>query len=143
MTNFQESLNELMIENNLNRLNLAKIIGVSSTAINGYFNYNSFPSIATAIKIANTFKCSLDYLFGLTDNKTTSYEIVDNWEHNFLDNLYKLIKLSNTSIASTMKQLNIKENTYYNWRKGTIPSTTNILTVANFFDVSIDYLLFG
>ncbi len=143
MNSFQESLNELMIENNLNRLRLAKIVGVSSTAINGYYNSNSYPSIVTAVKLAGVFGCSLDYLFGLSDKKEPKYNAPNINTNNFYENLEKLILQNNLSIAKTMKLLNIKEDSFYNWRKGSTPSMSNILAVANYFDVSLDHLIFG
>ena len=67
MNSFQERLSDLLNENNMSRLKLSKIINVSSTTINGYFNDNYYPEINIAIKIAEYFKCSLDYLFGISD----------------------------------------------------------------------------
>ena len=69
MNKFQESLKELLDDNKISRLQLAKNIGIDYSTINGYFNKNYYPQLDIAIKIANYFDCSLDYLFGLSFNK--------------------------------------------------------------------------
>lgn len=53
MNKFQERLQELLVENNLSRLQLAKRLGISSTTINGYFNDDYYPKIEIAIEMAN------------------------------------------------------------------------------------------
>lgn len=139
---FQESLNELIIENNLNKLKLAQILGISSNTLSGYFVKNYYPRIEIAIKMCNYFDCSLDYLFGITDKRKPEYTF-DNSKllNNFNNNLKSLFKKNNLSVASAMKAMQLDEYTYYNWKKGKFPNTTNILVVSKFFGVSIDFLL--
>lgn len=137
MNKFQESLNDLLAENNLNRLQLAKILKISSTTINDYFNKNYFPQIDIAIKMAKHFHCSLDYLFGTND-------IQKNFNKNkliFFENFKQLIKTNKKSIANTMKELKMSEYNYYRWKDGKFPKTRNLLEIAKYFDVSIDFLI--
>lgn len=134
---FQERLNELLIENNLSRLQLARKIGVTSEAINGYFNRNLYPEIRIAVRMAKFFNCSLDYLFGLSD-------VMKNGDKNslsFIETLNKLMKDRNLSIAKTMKELNMSEYNYYRWRNGTRPLTSVLIELAKYFDVSVDYII--
>lgn len=142
MNDFQERFLELLNESNLSRLQLSKLIGVSSTTLNGYFNNDFYPQIDIAIKIAQYFKCSLDYLFGLSDFKSIKYKIsLKDMTNNFTANLDVLIKENNTSIAKTMKELNMSEYNYYRWKSGKFPKTINLISVAKHFDISIDFLL--
>lgn len=139
---FKEILNDLLIEHNLNRLQLAKQIGISFATINDYFNKNFYPRIDIAIKMCNFFNCSLDYLFGFTTNKNIKYNYSSqNFNKNFIKKLDILIKDSNSSIAKTMKALNMSETNYYRWKSGKFPKTLNLLLIAKYFNVSIDYLL--
>ena len=55
MNQFQESIHDLMNEHKLNRVMLAKAVGVTSTTINGFFNYDYYPQIELAIKLSNYF----------------------------------------------------------------------------------------
>ena len=137
MNGFQERLQELLVENDLSRLQLAKSLNISSTTINGYFNNGYYPKIEIAIAIADYFNCSLDFLFGLSDVSDFS----NRNKNSFFDNLNELIKLSKTSIAQTMKNLKMSEYNYYRWRDGLLPKTINLIDLAKYFDVSVEYLL--
>ncbi|MBR6778770.1 MAG: helix-turn-helix transcriptional regulator [Clostridia bacterium] len=137
MNEFQERLKELLEDNELSRLKLAGYLNISSEAINGYFNKNYYPEISIARKIAKYFKCSLDFLFGLTDN------INNNVKNNltFFQTVELLIKQRKISIAKAMKEMGISEYNYYRWRDGTKPLTSMIIILAKYFDVSVDYLV--
>ncbi len=136
MNDFQERLQELLIDNNLNRLQLSRKINVHHETINGYFNDNLYPEIHIAKRMADYFGCSLDYLFGLSD------KITNNETNNltFAETIRKLLDDNHKSIEKAMKELNMSEANYYRWKKGTKPLTSVIITVAKYFDVSVDYL---
>ena len=137
MNSFQERFDELLKDNGLSRLSLAKKLNISSTAINGYFNNNYYPQIDIAIKICEYFDCSLDYLFGRSDNINNN----DRNNNDFIENFHKLLKFNNISITKTMRELKMSEFNYYRWKNGKFPKTINLIDIANYFDVSIDYLV--
>lgn len=95
MNEFQERLKELLIENDMSRLQLANMLNISATTINGYFNKNYYSELQIALKITKFFKCSLDYLFGLTD----TYKNYKNNSNDFFENFKYLLKQNNLSIA--------------------------------------------
>lgn len=137
MNNFQERLTELLEDNNMSRLKLAKEINSTSTTINGYFNKDYFPTLEIAIRISKYFNISLDYLFGLSDNK-------ENTNNNccpFFENFNSLVSSSKKSILNTMKEMNFTDANYYRWKSGLIPKTSNLVTIAKHFGVSLDYLV--
>ncbi len=137
MNTFQETLKELLCEKNLSRLALAKIINISSTTINGYFNNGYYPEIKIAVKIANFFDCSLDYLFGISDQRKNT----ERNKNKFIENFTTIIKQQKMSVFQTMKVLNMSEYNYYRWRNGLFPKTVNLIEIAKFFNVSLDYLV--
>ena len=138
MNKFQERLQDLLIENKLSRLQLSKNIGISFETLNGYFNKNFYPELSVAIKIANYFDCSLQYLMGLTDN----YQTIDKNNLPFIDIVTKLQNENNLSIKKLMKSLNISEANYYRWKNNfNKPAMYSLISIAKFFDVSIDYLV--
>lgn len=142
MNQFQESLHDLMNENKLNRVMLAKAVGVTSTTINGFFNYDYYPQIELAIKLSNYFDCSIDYLFGLTDVKTKEYELdLSKVMQNFNDNISSMLKSSGVSNAKAMRDMGMGEFTLYRWRRGMFPKTVTLIAVAKYFGVSVEYLL--
>lgn len=139
MNDFQERLQELLDEKKLNRLNLAKRIGISSTTVNGYFNKNYYPSIDIAIKLSEFFDCSLDYLFGLSDDRENKYKEKDT--KLFVNNLKRVVKENKVPVAKAFENMKLGEYDYYRWRDGKFPRTINLIEFAKYFDVSIDYLI--
>ena len=137
MTDFQDRLTELLHDNNLTKQQFAKNINKRLSTINEYFLNDYYPQIDLAITIANYFNVSLDYLFGLSDKK----ENTNKNDKPFFENFDILVKTNNKSILNTMLDMNFKESNYYRWKYGKIPKTNNLLTIAKYFDVSLDYLI--
>ena len=138
MNEFQERLQELLIEKGLSRLQLSKIIGISFETINGYFNRDFYPELSIAIKLANYFQCSLDYLMGLSEK----YNNNDKNELSFIETIKKLKKENNISIEKLMKAINMSETNFYRWqRDNNKPAMTSLIALAKYFDVSLDYLV--
>lgn len=138
MSNFRERLEELLIEHNMSKNQLSKVIGVRPDTIYGYYRRNLVPEIHIAKRIADFFNCSLDYLFGLTEQIKNN----DNNNLSFPDTIKKLIQENNKSVEKTMKELNISDRTYYRWQSGeSKPLTSVIIILAKYFDVSVDYLI--
>lgn len=142
MGEFVDSLKEFMSEYNLNNLQLSKLIGVSSTSVNGYFNCGLYPNIETAIKLCRIFDCSLDYLFGFSDKVDIEYKLdAETALDNFCTNLENLVQDNKLSITSTMETLQLDEYTYFHWKHGRMPMTSNVIAIAKYFDVSLDFLI--
>lgn len=140
MNEFQERLQELILENGLNRLQLSNKIGISFETLNGYFNKDFYPELSIAIKISNYFGCSLQYLMGLTDE----YKKIDKNKMSFIETLKSLIKSRNLSIEKFMNALEMSEANYYRWKNHkSTPSMQSLISISKFFDVSIDCLIGG
>lgn len=138
MSKFQERLQGLLIENDLSRLQLSKKINISFETLNGYFNKNFYPELNVAIKISRYFNCSLQYLMGLTE-EYNNYQINN---LSFIETIKKLLKENNLSIEKFMNALNMSEANFYRWQTGkNTPSMNSLVSIANFFDVTIDYLV--
>ena len=137
MTDFQDRLTELLQDNNLTKQQFSKNINKRLSTINEYFLNDYYPQIDLAITIANYFGVSLDYLFGLSDKK----ENTNKNDKPFFENFDTIVKTNNKSILNTMLDMNFKESNYYRWKAGKIPKTNNLLTIAKYFDVSLDYLI--
>jgi len=138
MNDFQERLQDLLIERNLSRLQLSKLIGISFETLNGYFNKDFYPDLSVAIKLIKYFNCSLDYLMGLSEEFTCN----DNNDLPFTETLKKLIKENGLSIEKFMNKLNMGETNFYRWQRGkNKPAMSSLIAIAKYFDVSIDYLV--
>lgn len=142
MNEFVDSLKEFMNDYNLNKLQLSKLLKISSTAVNAYFNSDCIPSINIAIRLCDIFDCSLDYLFGHSDNIERLYILNENTSNeNFVNHLDELLQENNKTVSGTMKDLGLDEYTYYHWKHGKTPMTINVIAVARYFGVSIDFLV--
>ena len=106
MNKFQERLQDLLVENELSRLQLSKKVGISFETLNGYFNKGFYPKLSVAIKIADYFDCSLQYLMGLTED----YQTDDKNDLSFIDTIRKLLNENNLAIEKLMKALNKYRN---------------------------------
>ena len=73
MAYFSERLKMLRNENGLSQSSLGKEIDTPRTTISSWEYDNRPPDLFTAIKLANFFKVSLDYISGLSDSRNPEY----------------------------------------------------------------------
>lgn len=75
---FAKRLLILLEEKNITQLQLAKEIGISNVTISRYLSNERRPQIDVAIKMANFFGVSLDYLMGISSvKKFTDGKLLD------------------------------------------------------------------
>lgn len=72
---FSERLKELRLSLNMTQKDFADKIDVTAAALSAYENNQKNPSIAVAKRIAETFKISLDWLCGISDQKKLNKKI--------------------------------------------------------------------
>lgn len=138
MVKFLESLQELMNEKGLSRLQLAKAIDIAPSTIDGYFNLGWLPTLEIAIKLCDYFNCSLNFLLGLSD---ISQKMTKASSKSFFDVFETLRKENKYSIAKIFDDLKMGRSNYYRWKNGLIPKMQNIIEIAKYFDVTIDFLV--
>ncbi len=135
MNKFQQTLKELLSSKGINRKQLAERIDISTSALNGYFNENLYPTSDILIKMSDFFEVSINYLLGFEDVE------LKNTNRAFIENYNTLLKDKNISIAKSLRDMNMGNKNYSVWKKGKIPKTYNLIAIAEYFDVSVDYLL--
>jgi len=59
----------------------------------------------------------------------------------FFDNLYKICKQKNTTPNGMAKTIGISSGSVTSWKKGTVPKSDTLQKIAEYFNVSTDYLL--
>lgn len=136
---FAEILKELIEDKGLS---LRKLSVDSNVSANQYSKYlrGTIPTVAVAIKIADYFNCSLDYLFGLTTEKGhksfKAYNITL-----FVPRYLQLLRENNISHWKFSKEYNLSESNLRHWENGDIPRIDNLITIAHNLSCSIDYLI--
>ncbi len=141
-------LKELRKNNKLLQREVASKIGFPTTTYADYERGITIPTILKLVYIADFYHCSMDYLFGRINNsmiqetikKEDSKEIEPTSNNNIrFKELRKKNKLKQVDIA---KFLNINTQAYYQYEKLINDiSLDNCNKLANFYNVSIDYLL--
>ncbi|MDG4982873.1 helix-turn-helix domain-containing protein [Lactococcus lactis] len=133
MSVFAEQLKTLRKINGLTQKELAENVGVQQGAINKWESGKTEPNIEMLVRLAECFDVSLDYLMGgKMKNITEEFSLC-------LKKLRMKRKLSQKQIA---EKLMISQQQYSKWESGIItPNAETLVRLADYFDVSIDYLL--
>lgn len=71
-----QRIKALREERGLTQKDLAKTLNIANTTLSQYESGQRIPSDEVKIKIAEYFRVTLDYLFGVSDNKE-GYEYID------------------------------------------------------------------
>lgn len=139
MEKLNDVLKDLIIEKVLSLRTIAKESGVSCNQYSKYLR-QSIPSINVAMKICNYFECSLDYLCGLTLNKTKSN--YTNFDVNkFIENYEKLLSKNHISHYKFAKEMNISESCLRHWKYGQSPTLNIVCKIAVGLSTTIDNLI--
>ncbi len=139
LSKFAENLFSLMSERNLNAPKLATQLNVNRTSITEYLRGKRFPNFKVFVSMLTFFNVSADVFLGRSDysNAKDFYPIAP-----FGTNLRKVMEETNTSQYRIEKELHISGGTMYYWLiNQSLPTVHNLDKLADFMDVSIDYLL--
>ena len=139
LSKFSERLSELYEENNLDAVTLAEAIGVHRNTIHRYLAGSKAPTLKSALKLADYFNCSIEFLLGRTDsNNLHQYKDLPSFSERlkflfvyFGSNEYRFAKDTKISRSSTYDRLSGKR----------IPSLDNIVKIAEYFDCTVDFVI--
>lgn len=136
---FQHRLIELIADEECTKSDLAAKANISVSVITRAELYAIIPSVKVLIKIADCFDISLPYLLGETDRREfyKSEESVS-----FHDRLAFLVEENGTNYSKVANVMPFSKNFFYEWqRTKTLPSLDYLKALAEYFKVSVDYLL--
>ena len=139
LSNFSETLSELMTMNNLDAKNLGSKIKIDKSTIIKYKAKRSFPKLQFAIKISDYFGCSLDYLFGLSNEyKKRTYLPCPP----FFQIFQEILKSHNCTQYRLYTDLDFYDQSVIDWYKGrSIPAMDNLIKIAEYFGCTLDELV--
>ena len=139
LSNFSETLDELIKRRDLTATELGKQIEIDRSTITKYLVKRSLPKLQYAIKIVDYFGCSLDYLFGLTnDYKERKYLQCPPFYQVF----QQLLKSRDCTRYRLFTDLEIHDQIVDDWYYGrSVPSIHNLVRVANYFGCTLDELV--
>lgn len=136
---FQKRLEMLIADEECTKYQFAKNIGVSRDVISRALLYAIVPSLRSLLKICDYLDISLYYLLGETSD--ISFCKSEN-PATFQERLKLLMTSKAIKYSQLAHVMPFPESYFYEWQsKNTIPSLDNLSAIANYFNVSLDYLL--
>ncbi len=99
------------------------------------------PNVKNAVVLANFMNCSVSYLMGLDeDPKQTSFK--PTYDISLFPTRYdRLLDEQKISHYKICKEKYLNYSSHYAWKQGAIPAMSSLLIIAEYLDVSIDYLI--
>lgn len=139
MEKFIDILNDLIIEKNLSLRKLASESNISAIQYSKYLK-GSIPTIPVAVRMANYFNCSIDYLFGI--NNDNNIKIFKDYDLSvFVDRYTSLLKINKTTHWKFSKKYGLSESSLRHWKAGDIPTIESLIIIATNLSCSIEYLI--
>lgn len=139
LSKFAENLFSLMQEHNVKAPALGKILNTSRTNITRYLRGERLPLYKGFVGIIEYFNVSADVILGRTDYcKEETFRQIQP----FGDTLRRVLEETHVSQYKIQKELHFSTATIYNWLVNkSLPSVDNMDKIADFLDVTVDYLL--
>ena len=136
---FQKRIKQIIDEQECDKKDFPKFVGVSRDVIIRATKYGIIPSLKSLIKIADKVNVSLSYLLGETANN--DFYLAEN-PTTFHIRLEQLANERGEKYSTISNKMPFAYNSIYEWiRTGCLPSLEYIRPLADYFKVSIDYLL--
>lgn len=132
---FNLRLKQLREDAGYSQYSFAAAFGTKQSTVGGWESGAREPKIETLIKLAKFFNVSLDYLLGsvLTQKEKGIYSMLN------LKQLRLDRKLTQAALANA---LDVAQTTISSWERGEkSPDPDTLVRLANFYNVSVDYLL--
>jgi len=138
LSNFNETLAELMDERNLSSRALGNIVGTRDSSIRGWRAGKYKLYLSNALKLAVYFECSLQFLMGRTDNRLdfTPRECPP-----FYNQLLKVMEQHKKSRYRVVKDTAFSNGHFTKWKNGADPSMQSIIDLADYFRLTLDALV--
>lgn len=139
MSNLSENLKDLLNEAEINAPALALATGIDPSTILTLLRGEGLPYVDTLVSLADHFRCSTDYLLGLTDRLE---DIPFKKRPPFSEQLTYLLNHFKITKYRLEKQTGLSEKTVNRWRNGkTQPTVESLIRLAKYFDCSVDFIL--
>ncbi|MDE5617150.1 MAG: transcriptional regulator [Clostridia bacterium] len=136
---FCKRIKELIADNDCaSNKEFADLVGVSFPIISKAVNFGIIPSTKILIKIADSLDLSLAYLLGFNNDNDFIGSVSPS---DFYTRIQELVQESNKTFGGIASKLAFSRTYFYAWKKNnTLPSIEYAKIIADYFDVSLDYL---
>ena len=135
MSKFIEFLKDVLNEKEMKINDLRGVLGKNSI----YEYSKHYPTLSSAIKIANYLQVSLDYLVGKKEeNNFKKYKIE---QSDFFNKVKNQLHLNGVTIKKLCTDLGFSRTNFSRWKKGTNPNFLNIICISEYLKCDIDDIL--
>lgn len=136
---FKERLSELMFyRGNMSSQKLSDAIKVNASTIRRWKSGKLNIKLSRALKLADFFECSLQFLFGRSE-KMLDFVIYPALP--FFEQLNKIMKKININRETLVRNLEKSHGHFYFWEKGVDPTMTIVCELADYLHCSLDELV--
>lgn len=131
---------DIRVDNDLSQKEMSKILDISEDAYSNYENGRSAMPLVVAVRFADYFNLSLDYLLNLSGNKNLNCNKLFD-EKNVSKRLINLRKQNKMSQKQFATLVNIPQRTYCSYERNerTIPFDF-LFNISLALNISLDYL---
>lgn len=138
LSSFPERLKELMAFREVRADEVAAAIGIHKTNVRAWMRGDSLITLRNAVKLADYFGCSLDYLAGISDvyEEVTPRELPP-----FYDRLRAIMASRGVTRYQFSRETSIQDVYFTRWSKGAQPDLITVMILAQKLGVSLDYLI--
>ena len=136
---FQHRLQELIADTETNNAGFANAVGISKDVITRAVIYGIIPALRSLIKIADYLNISIPYL--LAENDEANFYKSET-PQSFETRVKTLASEKGVTLSGIAAVMPFAKNSFAEWfKKGTLPSLEYLKALAEYFQVSVDYLL--
>ena len=135
-----ESFAKLMKDNKVSAKQLAAVFGVDVTTIRNWRSDRRGIKLSNAVKIANNFGCTLEYLIGRAEYQAmppVSQECPP-----FFVRLKQLMDQHGVSRYRLVCDKAVDDYKFENWQKGADPCVNSVVRLADYFNSTVDLFLY-
>lgn len=136
---FQDRINDLTEECEVNKSALPKLIGVDYRSLANALNYGIVPTPRILIRLADYFNVPIKYILGTSDDE---YFVKAKTKSDFKTRFEMLCIEKDVTHYKVSKDLHFDNSYITRWfSKNYLPSLELLELLCDYFKVSIDYLL--
>lgn len=138
MSKLCERLTDLMFESDISSAELAESVAVTVQTVNRWKRGEKQMRLSNLIKVANVLNCTIDFLVGRNDSML---DFLPKECPRFYDRLREVMEEKNRTWYRVTTETSIKDSYLYLWKKGYDTKIPALVELADYLDVTIDYLV--
>lgn len=138
LSDFSERLTELMFDNNLTTDGLGTAVGVNGSSVRRWKKSKRNISLYYALKLAEYFNCSLDFLVGRSGNKL---DFIPQPYPPFYERLRQVMEERGVTWYRIVKDGVVSDNNLSTWKNGSSPYLQSVIEIANYFGYTLDFFI--